>query len=460
MSVPPEPGEATAPRAAVLHSAVLHRDLTRDYKFFVRGEGCYLIDAAGRRFLDAAGGVAVNIVGHGERRIIDALAAHADEVSYVYGAAFTSPWQERLARILADVTPLADPRVFFCSGGSEANETAVKLARQYHVERGDSSRWKVISRWQGYHGNTLAMLSVSGRPSWRSIYDPYLLAFPHIDPPYCYRCPYGASFPSCGIACAEDLERTIRLEGPETIAAFIAEPVIGTSVTGVVPVPGYYARIREICDAHGILFIADEVLCGYGRTGRECAIDHWGVVPDIITMGKAIGSGYAALAACVAAGHVVEALRDGSGQFVHGFTYSGLPMSCFIGVEVHQMVRDLGLFDRAADMGSYLFKQLARLWEHPIVGDVRGLGLLAGVELVADRATRRPFPSELEVTERVVATAEERGVLLRQGAAGANYGNGGDHIQITPPYVITPGEIDELVAVLDDVLRDLSAELS
>jgi adenosylmethionine-8-amino-7-oxononanoate aminotransferase len=441
-------------------SAVLHRDLTKKYTQFVRGEGSYLIDEAGRRYLDAAGGVAVNVVGHGERRIIDALARHADEVSYVYGAAFTSAWQEELAWDLASLTSLSAPKVFFCSGGSEANETAVKLARQYHVERGEPQRWKVISRWQGYHGNTLAMLSVSGRPSWRSMYDPYLFHVPHIDPPYCYRCPYGLIYPSCGVACAEDLERTIRLEGPETIAAFIAEPIIGTSVTGVVPVPEYYARIRSICDEYGILFIADEVLCGYGRTGRACAIDHWGVVPDIITMGKAVGSGYAALAACIAADHVVEPLRSGSGRFVHGFTYGGLPLSCFIGVQVFDLVHSLDLFTRSAELGGYLLGQLATLAAaHPMVGDVRGLGLLAGVEFVADRESRRPFPQELNVTERVVVRAEERGLLLRQGAPGANYSQGGDHIQITPPYIISRGEIDELVSVLDGVLRDVEAEL-
>lgn len=414
MPVSPEPADR--------ESAVLHRDLTKSYRQFVAGDGVYLIDDAGRRYLDAAGGVAVNVVGHGERKITDAIAAHGAEVNYVYGAAFTSPWQEELARDLAGVTKLTAPKVFFCSGGSEANETAVKLARQYHVERGEPRRWKIISRWQGYHGNTLGMLSVSGRPSWRSIHDPYLFQVPHIDPPYCYRCPYGLTYPSCGVRCAEDLERTIRLEGPETIAAFIAEPVIGTSVTGVVPVPEYYSRIREICDEFGILFIADEVLCGYGRTGRSCAIDHWGVVPDIITMGKALGSGYAALAACVADEHVVEALRRGSGQFVHGFTYSGLPLSCFIGVQVYDMIQDACLFDRSAEQGKYLFEQLAVLSRHPIVGDIRGLGLLAGVEFVADRETRRPFPTELNLTERIVTRAEERGLLLRQGVGGANYG--------------------------------------
>jgi adenosylmethionine-8-amino-7-oxononanoate aminotransferase len=441
-------------------SSVFYRDLNRPFSSFPQGEGCYLIDASGRRYLDAAGGVAVNIVGHGERRITDALARHAAELNYVYGAAFTSSWQEELASDLARISPFSTPRVFFSSGGSEANETAIKLARQYHLERGEPRRWKVISRQLGYHGNTLGMLSISGRPAWRSIYDPYLFRSPQIEPPYCYRCPYGLTYPTCGIACADALERTLRMEGPETVAAFIAEPVSGTSVTGVVPVPGYYARIREICDEHGILFIADEVLCGYGRTGRAFAVEHWGVVPDIITMGKGLGSGYAALAACVGSERVVEVLEKGSGRFVHGFTYSGLPVSCFIGVQVFEMLMELKLVERSAEMGAYLFEGLHSLaTRHEIIGDVRGLGLLAGIEFVADRTTRRPFPESTALTERIVAGAEDKGVLLRQGAVGCNYNNGGDHVQISPPYVITRAEVDAVVAVLDEVLYEVEPTL-
>lgn len=439
-------------------SSVFYRDFTRPYASFERGDGCYLIDDQGRRYLDAAGGVAVNIIGHGERRISDALAEYAGEVNYVYGAAFSSRWQEELATKIAGIAPLDGARVFFLSGGSEANETAIKLARQYHVERGEPSRWKVISRWLGYHGNTLAMLAVSGRPSWRSLYDPYLFHSPKVDPPYCYRCPYDKTYPTCEIACADALERAIVLEGPETVAAFIAEPVLGTSVSGVVPVPGYYQRIREICDRYGVLFISDEVLCGYGRTGAPFAIDHWGVRPDIITLGKGLGSGYAALAACVADGPVVDTIKNGTGRFVHGFTYSGLPLACFIGVQVFDLIEEKGLFGRSREMGVYLHEQLASLRDrHEIVGDVRGLGLLGGIELVADRSTREPFDPALEVTERVVALAEAKGVLLRQGATGSNYGKDGDHIQISPPYVISRAEIDQMIDVLDSVLGEVKS---
>ena len=441
-------------------SSVFYRDFTRPFTSFESGEGCYLIDSDGRRFLDAAGGVAVNIVGHGERRIFDALHDAATEVNYVYGAAFTSRWQEELATKLISVSPLPRGRVFFSSGGSEANETAIKLARQYHVERGEPQRWKVISRWLGYHGNTLATLSISGRPSWRTLYDPYLMRSPKINPPYCYRCPFNATYPACQLLCADELERAILMEGPETVSAFIAEPVLGTSVSAVVPVPGYYERIREICDRYGVLFIADEVLCGYGRTGRMFAIDHWDAKPDIITLGKGLGSGYVPLAATLASREVVDTIREGTGRFVHGFTYSGMPLVCLVGNTVFDIVEDDGLVERSRRVGAYLLERLTALEQkHEIIGQVRGIGLLAGIEFVADRATRRPFDPSLQVTERVVMMAEERGLLLRQGAPGANFNNGGDHVQISPAYVITEGEADEIVSLLDTTLDAVRASL-
>ncbi len=444
-------------------SPVMHRNLKRDYTSIVRGSGVYLYDSDGRAYLDAVGGVAVNIIGHGVQEIGDAIAANVEETSFAYTAAFTTPWQEELAARLVGIAPFDEASVFFTSGGSEANETAIKLARQYHVERGHSQKWKVVARWQSYHGNTLTTLAVSGRPSWRGPYDPYLMASPHIVPPYCYRCPFEKTYPTCGVECAEDLERTILLEGPETISAFIAEPIVGTSLAGVVPVPEYYAKIREICDRYDILFIADEVLTGYGRTGKAFSIDHWGVKPDILTLGKGAGSGYVPLAACIADASVVEVLRSGSGRFLHGFTYSGMPIACFIGIQVFDYVIKHDLFERSATNGAYLHAELVKMAEkREHVGDVRGLGMLAGVEIVADPSTRQPFEKSLAITDRVVAAAEERGLLLREGTPDANYGRGGDQIQISPAYVISTTEIDELVTLLgesiDVVLEDLTTQ--
>lgn len=440
-------------------SSVLYRNLRAEYPSITRAEGVYLFDQSGKKYLDAVGGAGVNIIGHGVRAITDSIAENWESISYVYGATFTNPWQEELAETLVSISPLGDGRVFFTSGGSEANETAVKLARQYHLERGNPTKWKIVSRWQSYHGNTLAALSLSGRPAWREPYDPYLMSVPHIDPPYCFRCPYGKTYPNCGVACADDLERTILLEGPDTIAAFIAEPMIGTTLSGVVPVPEYYSRIREICDKYDVLFLADEILSGYGRTGKFSAIEHWNVRPDIITLGKGLASGYAPLAACIASEKVVDTLYEGSGEFAHSFTFSGMPISCFIGLEVYKYVEGDSLFERAAAVGSYLHQQLGELADkHSIIGDVRGLGLYAGIEFVRDKTGRRPFNPKQDVTGLIVRSLAASGVLVLPGVEGANYGQDGDHIQISPPYVITETEIDRVVTALDESIERATAQ--
>jgi adenosylmethionine-8-amino-7-oxononanoate aminotransferase len=334
------------------------------------------------------------------------------------------------------------------------------MARQYHLQCGRPGRHKVIARWQSFHGSTLATLSLSGRPSWREPFLPQLTAVPHIVPPYCYRCPLGHSYPGCGVACADDLERMIVMEGPDSVAAFIAEPVIGSTVTGVVPVPEYYQRIREICDTYDVLFIVDEVLSGYGRTGRWLAIEHWGVQPDIVVMGKGISSGYVPLGAVLAAPRVVDAFTAGSGVFSHGFTYSGNPMCTFIGLQVLQYALGHQLFDGVPAKGAYLRAALDRLaGRHEIIGDVRGLGLFAGVEFVADRATREPFPEKAGLTRRVVRGAMDRGVLILPGVAGANYGRGGDHIHLSPPYIVSEAQLDQVTDVLDDTLTEIEATL-
>jgi adenosylmethionine-8-amino-7-oxononanoate aminotransferase len=441
-------------------SAVFYRDLRAAYESIVSAEGMYLQTAAGQQILDAVGGAGTVVIGHGVREITDAIARHGGELSFVYGATFTNPWQEQLAEALVAMSPQTAARVYFVSGGSEGNETAIKMARQYHLQRGHPSRHKVIARWQSFHGSTLATLSLSGRPAWREPFLPQLTAVPHVVPPYCYRCPLGHAYPGCGVACADDLERMILMEGPDSIAAFIAEPVIGSTVTAVVPVPEYYQRVREICDAYDVLFITDEVLTGYGRTGRWLAIEHWGVRPDIVVMGKGISSGYVPLGAVLASQRVVDAFTAGSGTFNHGFTYSGNPLCTFVGLRVLRYALDHQLFDDVEAKGEHLrtaLDQLAR--RHPIVGDVRGLGLFAGVEFVADRTSREPFPEKTDITGRVVRGARERGVLILPGVAGANHGRGGDHIHLSPPYIITRAEIDFVAEVLDATLGEIEAAL-
>ncbi|MFI0446586.1 aspartate aminotransferase family protein [Actinomadura sp. 6N118] len=443
-------GMSTGP---AMSDSVLHRDLRHHYKNIIESTGVYLIDSEGRRYLDAVGGAAVNIIGHGVSEISDAVAKSPHSTSFVYSAVLTNPWQEELAAKLASITPVEKGKVFFTSGGSEANETAIKLARQYHLDRGVATKWKVISRAASYHGNTLAMLGLSGRPSWASRYSPYIDNNPRIAAAYCYRCPFSMAHPECGIRCAEDLERVILQEGPETVAAFLCEPVSGTSLAGAVPVPGYYEGIQKICRKYDVLFIVDEVLTGYGRTGKAFAIDHWNVRPDILTVGKGLGSGYIPIAACVADGRIVDTIRSVSGQFVHGFTYGGMPMACAVGVKVFDYVTEHNLFGLAAERGKYLRSRLDELAERiPEIGDVRGLGLLQGVEIVADPHSRKPFDPALDVSRRIVREAERRGVLLREGTPGANAGKDGDQIQISPPFIIRPDEIDEVVRVLGEAI--------
>lgn len=438
-------------------SPVLYRDLRAAPPAIVRGSGVHLEDDRGRRFLDGNASAGVVGIGHGRPEIAQAISAAGDSLTFVYGGAFTHPRQERLAAALLSLAP-GMAAAYFSSGGSEANETALKLARQYHVERGRAQKHKAIARWQSYHGVTLATLALSGRTSWRSLYAPYLFEVPHIAPPYRYRCRLCSGAAACTLDCADDLERTILLEGPETVAAFIAEPIVGTTAAGLTPAPGYYERIRAICDRHDVLFIADEVLCGYGRTGRPLAIQHWNATPDMVTLGKAIAAGYAPLGATLVSAKVVEALRAGSGRVNHGFTYSGMPMTCCVGLTVFEIMQREDLFARPAATGAVLFAELERLARrHAAIGDVRGKGLLAGVEFVSDRATRAPFPREHDFTRRLVAALRARGVLVGAGVPLSNFGKDGDHIQISPPFTITADEIRTLVGALDEALSELAA---
>lgn len=435
------------------HSPVFYRDLNAVPPSIVKGEGSYLEDASGRRYLDASASAGVVGIGHGRSEIWDALAAAGDKITFVYNATFTHPWQEELAGRILAMAPSNMAGVYFTSGGSEANESAWKLARQYFVERGKPQKYKAVARWLSYHGVTLATLSLSGRTSWREIYSPLLLPVARVAPPYEYRCRICGGG-RCTLACADDLERTILMEGPETVAAFFAEPIVGTTAAGLTPNPGYYRRIREICDRYDVLFVADEVLCGYGRTGHPFAISAWDVAPDIVTLGKAIGSGYAPLGAMVVSEKIREVFAAGSGRFVHGLTYSGTPSACFVGNRVHEIMSREGLFTRGAEIGRYLEAGLRALADrHPAIGDIRGRGLLWGVEFVEDRETRRPFDPKVGFTAKIVSHMRVNGVLVAAGIPGINHGQGGDHIQISPPFTISESEIDVLLDGLDEALK-------
>lgn len=439
---------------------LLTRNLRGTPKRIVEAKGCYLTDEGGKKYLDAAGGVAVVNIGHGVEEVAEAMYQQALKVDFVYGGSVVADSRTELGDRLARFAPEGMGHVFFCSGGSEATESAVKAARQFHIETGRPSKHKVIARWLSYHGNTIGGLSLSGRPSWRAYCAPYLLDFPHIAPPNCYRCWFGKTYPECGMQCAWELERAIKLEGPDDVAAFIAEPIIGTTVTAVAPPKEYYKIIREICDRYNVLMIMDEVITGVGRTGRNWGIEHYDVTPDIIAVAKGLSGGYAPIGAVLVNDRVFDAYYSGSGQFWHSFTFGGNPVSCAAGNAVLKYIEDHKLVDRAAVMGARLLDLLKkRLSAHPLVGAVRGTGMLIGLEFVKGKKTHEPFSAESQVIEKVCAQAFDQGLLVVGGIRGSVDGVLGDHIQITPPFILTDSEADELAgkleAALDKVCQDL-----
>lgn len=432
---------------------VFYRRATHPRPMVERGEGVYLYDAEGRRYLDASGGAIVVNVGHGVREIAGSMGEQAARAAYAHPTMFTSRPAEMYAEALSEVISLPAPRFFFLSSGSEAVETAIKLARQVQVERGQLGRYLVISRWQSYHGTTLGALAVTGKPKMRRPFQPMLPEMPHIPPPYCYRCPFEMSHPGCELRCAEALEVEIKQVGPDNVSAFIAEPVSGATLGAVAPPPGYWPRIREICDAHGLLLIADEVMTGFGRTGRWLAMEHWGVVPDIVAMSKGTAGGYAPLSITAARGELVDTIVNGSGDFAHGGTFSHHPVTISAGMATLRYLQEHELVEAAARKGERLDKKLrAALDDIPCVGDIRGLGLMRGVEFVADRASKAPLPPEMHFAQRVADAAFERGLLVYPGS-GCVDGVRGDHLTLGPPFIITEAQMDELVALLRQAIK-------
>ena len=437
---------------------IFHRDLRKTYPVIDRGEGIYLYDDKGNRFVDFGSGIGVVNLGYDISSVIEAMYAQAKKIPFVYSAPFASEPVIDLAERVIEMAPKDMARVFFVSGGSEAVEAAIKLTRQYYLERGQTGKYRVIARWSSYHGNTLGALSASGRPLWRRLFTPLLQDFPHIPPPYCYRCPFGSSYPECDVACAHELERTIALEGgADSLSAFIAEPVVGTSATGLTPPPEYYPIIRDICDRHDILFICDEVITGCGRTGKNFGIDHWQVQPDIIVTGKGIGGGYSPLAAVIVNDVVCEAIEAGSASHTQGYTYSGNPLSAAAGLAVLDYIRENRLIERVADKEPFLREALEGLKETGVVGEVRGRGFLMGVEFVRDPSTKDPFPPELEFSSKVVAEALKRGLMIIGGMGGMIDGVAGDHLQITPAFITSDEQIGWAV---DTVRQSIEAVLA
>ncbi len=415
----------------------------------VRGEGCYIYDEAGRAYLDGSGGAAVSCLGHSDPDVRKAVHDQLDRLAFAHTGFFTSEPAEKLADLLIAHAPEGIDRVYPVSGGSEAVEAAIKLARQYVLEIGQPERHRVIARRQSYHGNTLGALAAGGNAWRREKYAPLLVETSHIAPCYEYR-ERGEheSAEDYGLRAANELEAEILRLGPESVMAFFAEPVVGATAGAVPPVPGYFPRIREICDRHGVLLILDEVMCGMGRTGTLFACEQEGIAPDIVTIAKGLGAGYAPIGAMLCQRTIYEAIEAGSGSFQHGHTYHAHPLAAAAGHAVVSTMLDRNLLPRVREKGAMLDAALrATFGQHPHVGDIRGRGLFRGIELVEDRATKAPFDPARKLHARVKAAAMDEG-LVCYPAGGTIDGKHGDHILLAPPFIIEDAQIEELVTKL------------
>lgn len=439
-------------------SYIVHRRLSHPHPQAVRGEGVYLWDRDGQRYIDGSGGAAVVNIGHGVKEVADAIAAQAAEAAYVHGTMFTTDALETHGERLAGLVPIPDACFYYMTSGSEAVESAVKFARQVQLARGEPRRDVVISRWGSYHGATLGALALTGKLKMRAPFEPLLRDQPHIEPPFCNRCPLSASYPACELACAQALETEILRLGPERVMAFIGESVGGATLGAVTPPADYWPRIAEICNRYGVLLIVDEVMAGFGRTGRWFGIEHYDVQPDIITMGKGVTGGYFPLAVTAMRRADVDAVRQAHGDFVHGGTFSHHAVGAAAGLAVLDFIEQNDLIAAAGTRGAYLEEKLcAELGDVPCVGDIRGLGMLRGVEFIRDPETKAPFPAEMHFSRRVADLAFERGVIFYPGS-GCVDGTQGDHMLVAPPFVATEGEIDEIVAVLRGATLDVWKE--
>jgi len=432
---------------------VFYPNLKHEYPVIVKGKGIYLWDTDGKKYVDACSGALVSNIGHGVEEIRDAIFNQLKEVEFAHRFKFTNKPLQELAAKIVQMTPEGLNWVSFVSGGSEATESAMKLAREYFIEKGKPTKYKVISRWQSYHGNSLGALSMSGNPGRRKRYAPLLVDFPHVSPAYCYRCPYDKHQDTCSLECALEIEKTILKEGPENVAAVILEPVVGSSLGAAVPKDGYMQKVREICDTYDVLFIADEVMTGVGRTGENFAVDHWNVSPDIITLAKGLSGGYVPLGAMVVKDFIHETFKNGSGKFAHGFTYGGNPVAAAAGVAVLNYVEKHDLINNSKVMGKYLMEKLQELKEkYEFIGDVRGLGLMTGVEFVKDKETKQPFEDSKAITDKVVNTALDKGLMLYAAGSCAD-GTKGDAVMIAPPLTVTKEEIDMIITLFEDVIN-------
>ncbi len=438
----------------ILMSHVFHRHTKLVLREAVRGDGPYVIDSDGNRYLDASGGAAVSCLGHDHPEVIAAIKAQLDAIPYAHSAFFTTRVLEDLADFLCQRSPGLD-RVYLVSGGSEAVEAGLKLARQVFLERGEPQRRHFIARRQSYHGNTLGALAVGGNQWRRQQFEPLLIKTHHVAPCYAYRDRRPEETQAdYGLRVADELEQKLIELGPETVIAFIAEPVVGATAGALAPVPGYFKRIRQICDEYGVLLILDEIMCGMGRTGTLFACEQEAIQPDMITIAKGLGAGYQPIGALMVSKQIYQAIADGSGFFQHGHTYMGHPTACAAALAVQQVIERDNLLDNVRHRGARLREALgARFGDHPHVGDIRGRGLFIGLELVSERGTKIPFDADLQIHQHVKREAMQAG-LMCYPMGGTIDGRVGNHILLAPPYIIDDGHVEEIVDKLDTALTN------
>ena len=427
-------------------SHLLHRQLRGNYPIAAGGAGCWITDAEGRKYLDASGGAAVSCLGHSHPDVLAAMHAQIDRIAYAHTSFFSTEVAERLADTLIATAPAGMSHVYLVSGGSEAVEAALKLARQYFVEKGETQRARFIARRNSYHGNTLGALAVGGNEWRRRQFAPLLIGVEHVAPTYGYRDRRaGETDEQYGVRLAQEFEDTVERVGGGNVIAFVAETVGGATSGALTPPPGYFKRIREVCDRHGILLILDEVMCGMGRTGTLHACEQEGVAPDLMAIAKGLGGGYQPVGAVLIGRPIIDALSAGSGFFQHGHTYIGHPVACAAALAVQQVLARDALVERCARQGRRLREALdAAFRESPHVGDVRGRGLFQAIELVADRATKEPFDPKLKLHARIKKAAMDLG-LMTYPMGGTIDGARGDHVLLAPPFIITDDELDVLV---------------
>jgi adenosylmethionine-8-amino-7-oxononanoate aminotransferase len=433
---------------------VLYRNLHRSFPLIKAGRGSTLYDINGKKYLDGSGGAAVVNVGHGVKEVAEALSRQAGKAAYLSGVQFTHEPVEKLAAKVSSFLPFRDAKVFFLTSGSEAIEASIKLARQYWLESGKPEKYRVISLSPSYHGNTLAALSLSARKHYQEAFRPLLLKSARIPAPYCYRCPWDLAPSDCGVKCAHELERAIEKLGRERVSAFIGEVIGGSSTGASVPPEDYWRTVRKICDRNEVLLIADEVMTGIGRTGKWLACHHFGLVPDIIVMGKGLTSGYFPLSAVAAKKGLLEPIRKKGKNFLHAQTFAHHPVGCATALATLDYLEGHDLISRCSQMGRKLLSKLKRLLRHPHVGDVRGKGLLIGVEFVRDKKKKTPFPRAEKYVESFIAEALERGLVLWPNIGHAD-GTNGDLVMVAPPFAIKEDEISLIRDKLESTLAEM-----